>query len=157
MWSIWFRLLNCTFHTVSSLAIPIWARGAYWLFDNIMHLQLISVLFQKEPFRHDTMVGLGYFCSKLIRRWKKGKKGCFTIKIITRNYILSFKKVLKKCENWQKIFLILLTESQFFWTFLPSTNLAPSCTWKFGMSRWSITNLIIENWFWIQRYPQSKF
>ena len=31
----------------------------------------------------------------------------------------------------------------------------PSCTWKFGMStcsRTSRTNLIIRNWFWIQRY-----
>ena len=35
--------------------------------------------------------------------------GCFAIKIIIRNHILSFKKVLKKCENWQKIFLILVT------------------------------------------------
>ena len=29
--------------------------------------------------------------------------GCFAIKIIISNHILSFKKVLKKCENWQKI------------------------------------------------------
>ena len=39
--------------------------------------------------------------------------GWFAIKTI----ISSFKKVLKKCENLQKISLILLTESQFFWTF----------------------------------------
>ena len=34
-----------------------------------------------------------------------------------QNNILSFKNFWKKCENWQKIFLILLTESQFFWIF----------------------------------------
>ena len=65
------------------------------------------------------------------------------IKTMIGIHIFSFKKVLKKCENLQKICLILLTESQFFWTFLPCTNFAPSCTWKFGMSTWSRTNLII--------------
>ena len=43
--------------------------------------------------------------------------GCFAIKIIISNHILSFKKVLQKFEYWQKIVPILFTESQFFWTF----------------------------------------
>jgi hypothetical protein len=41
----------------------------------------------------------------------------FAIEIIISIHILSFKKVLPKCENWQKNFLISLTESQFSGTF----------------------------------------
>ena len=74
--------------------------------------------------------------------------GCFAIKTIIINHILNFKKVLKKCENWQKNFLILLPESQFFLDifWLVHTNFAPSCTWKFGMSTWPRANLKSDNW-----------
>ena len=41
----------------------------------------------------------------------------FAIEIIISIHILSLKKVLPKCENWQKKILILLTESQFSGTF----------------------------------------
>ena len=65
------------------------------------------------------------FLFKINLQVKTVEMGCFAIKIIIRNHILSFKKVLKKCENWQKIFLILLTESQFSWTFF---DLYPPCS-----------------------------
>ena len=48
---------------------------------------------------------------------KNGEMGCFTFQIIISNHKTSFKKFHKKFENWQKISLILLTESQFSWTF----------------------------------------
>ena len=41
----------------------------------------------------------------------------FATEIKISIHISSFKKVLPKYENWQKSFLILLTESWFFWTF----------------------------------------
>ena len=41
----------------------------------------------------------------------------FAIEIIISTHNLCLKNVLPKCENWQKKFLILLTESQFSGTF----------------------------------------
>ena len=51
--------------------------------------------------------------------------GWFAIKTIISIHIFSFNFFLKKCENLQKISLILLTESQFFWTFF---DLYPPCS-----------------------------
>ena len=55
---------------------------------------------------------------------KTVQTGCFTIKSIIIVHISSLKRVLKKCENLQKISLILFNESQFFWTFF---DLYPPC------------------------------
>ena len=59
----------------------------------------------------------GVFLSKIGMHVKTVQIEFFAIKIIISIHISSFKKVLPKYENWQKSFLILLTESWFFWTF----------------------------------------
>ena len=58
--------------------------------------------------------------------------GCFTINICNR--ILSFKKVLKKCENWQKLFLVLLKywKSVFLDSYVHSFFFAFFVEWKFN-------------------------
>ena len=48
---------------------------------------------------------------------KTSEMGCFTFQIIISNHKTSFKKFQKKSEILQKISPILLTESQFSWTF----------------------------------------
>ena len=48
---------------------------------------------------------------------KTSEMGCFTFQIVISNHKVSFKKFHKQFENWQKISLILLTESQFSWSF----------------------------------------
>ena len=42
---------------------------------------------------------------------KTSELGCFSFQIIISNHEISFKRFHKKFENWQKISLILLTES----------------------------------------------
>ena len=55
----------------------------------------------------------GVFLFKNRIRVKTVQIKFFAIEII----ISSLKKVLQKCESWQKKFLVLLTESKFSWTF----------------------------------------
>ena len=70
--------------------------------------------------------------------------GCFAIKIIIRNHILSFKKVLKKCENWQKKILILhYWKSVFLDIFCPLLTLLlvalENLVWAYGPEpTWSL-------------------
>ena len=52
--------------------------------------------------------------------------------------------------------LILLTESQFSWTFLPCTKNTSRSLWKVGMGTWARPNLNIGHWFWTQMYTKSK-
>ena len=69
------------------------------------------------------------------------------------------KKFLRNVKIDRFFFWFYLLKVGFPQHFLPCTNLASSCTWKFGMRTWSWSrpNLIIENWVWIQMYPKSKF
>ena len=99
---------------------------------------------------------LGYFCSKLIWRKKQFEWVALPSKSSLETIFQVLKKFWKNVAIDRKFSWFYLLKVTFSGHFLPSTNLAPSCTWKFGMSTWSRTNLIIENWFWIQRYPQSK-
>ena len=68
-------------------------------------------------FQGGTIAILGYFLFKISMHVKTVQIEFFAIEIIISIHISCLKKVLPKCENWQKKFLILLTESHFSWTF----------------------------------------
>ena len=96
---------------------------------------------------HDFQTGLfsfldyfHHFCSTIISvHVKTFWMGCFTIKINICNRILSFKKVLKKCENWQKLFLVLLK----YWksVFLDNYGHSFFVEWKFNKLLKSTLNI----------------
>ena len=85
-----------------------------WDYRNDLFEQWSSGLVKSEQFlKHTTFLNLllhysrfGVFLSKIGMHVKTVQIELFAIEIIISIHISSLKKVLPKCENWQKKFLI---------------------------------------------------
>ena len=87
-----------------------------WFYFHVEREEWVTNLVKKLTLKHYRWFWDFWFrnCMGL----KTSEMGCFTFQIIISNHKISFKKFHKKFENWQKISLILLTESRFSWSFL---------------------------------------
>ena len=80
-----------------------------------VHRPAFLQVFVQVPILHYSRFEV--FLSKIGMHVKIVQIEFFVIESLIRIHVSSLKKVLPKSENWQKKFLILLTESQFSWTF----------------------------------------